>query len=100
MDFALPPIEQVLPHRGSMLLLDRVISWDREHVAVVATPSSAGWYAEAGGMPAWIGVELMAQAIAAHVGLLARSMGKAPKNGVLLGARAYRASLARLALSY
>ena len=48
-------------------------------------------------MPSWIGIELMAQAIAAHVGLVARSRGKPPKAGVLLGTRQYRASQPRFA---
>jgi predicted hotdog family 3-hydroxylacyl-ACP dehydratase len=42
-------------------------------------------------MPAWIGVELMAQAIAAHVGLLAIRAGGHALPGVLLGSQRYRA---------
>src|SRR5262245_44662857 len=91
-----PPIEEVLPHRGSMLLAERVLDWDAQQVALAARADAAAWYAEARGMPSWIGVELMAQAIAAHVGLLARDRGETPLPGVLLGTRAYRAKLAHL----
>ncbi len=78
-----------------MLLLDRVVGWDFEQVEVAATPGADAWHAENGDMPSWIGVELMAQAIAAHVGLYARSRREAPKKGVFLGARSYRATQAR-----
>jgi len=87
-----PPIEELLPHRYGMLLVDRVIDWDASSATVSAQPSAEGWYAEAGGMPSRIGIELMAQAIAAHVSIVAWSKGEPPKKGVLLGARAYRAT--------
>jgi predicted hotdog family 3-hydroxylacyl-ACP dehydratase len=74
-----------------MLLVERVVAWDAQHAVVAATPQADAWYAEDGAMPSWIGIELMAQAIAAHVGLVARSHGKPPKAGVLLGTRQYRA---------
>jgi predicted hotdog family 3-hydroxylacyl-ACP dehydratase len=91
---SLPPIEEVLPHRGIMLLVERVVSWDGEHAAVAATSRPAAWYTEDGAMPSWIGIELMAQAIAAHVGLIARSQGRPPQRGVLLGTRQFRSSRA------
>jgi predicted hotdog family 3-hydroxylacyl-ACP dehydratase len=75
-----------------MLLVERVVAWDAQHAVVAATPRADAWYSEDGAMPSWIGIELMAQAIAAHVGLVARSHGKPPKAGVLLGTRQYRAS--------
>ena len=87
-----PPIEELLPHRYGMLLVERVVAWDTASATVSATPSAEGWYAEAGGMPSRIGIELMAQAIAAHVSIVAWSKGEPPKKGVLLGARAYRAT--------
>jgi len=95
---AFPPIEELLPHRGAMLLLDSVLSGDERSVIARATVPAAAWYLdEQGGMPAWIGIELMAQAIAAHAALQGRLKGKPPKRGVLLGCRAYRASMSRAA---
>ena len=87
-----PPIEELLPHRHGMLLVERVTEWDASSATVSASPSADGWYAEDGGMPSRIGIELMAQAIAAHVSVVAWSKGEPPKKGVLLGARAYRAT--------
>ena len=86
-----PPIEELLPHRGAMLFIDSVVSGDENSIVVAATVPEAAWYLdEQGGMPAWIGIELMAQAIAAHTGLQGRL------RGVLLGTRAYHSRVASL----
>jgi predicted hotdog family 3-hydroxylacyl-ACP dehydratase len=91
-DSGIPPIEDLLAHRGSMLLLDRVTDFDAASAGAEYCPRRDAWYAdENGAMPAWIGIELMAQTIAAHVGLLKRAAGMPSKQGVLLGTRRYRA---------
>jgi predicted hotdog family 3-hydroxylacyl-ACP dehydratase len=93
-----PPIEQLLPHRGTMRLVDAATEFTPEAVVVRATVDPGAWYAEADGtMPAWIGLELMAQAIAVHVNLCARAAGEPPRPGVLLGARRYEAQVDRIA---
>jgi predicted hotdog family 3-hydroxylacyl-ACP dehydratase len=90
--FPISPIEAILPHRGTMLLLARVETWDEESLTAEARVDATAWYADANGnMPAWIGIELMAQAIAAHVGLLAMRAGQPARPGVLLGSRKYEA---------
>jgi len=89
-----PPIEEILPHRHGMLLVERLVSWDERQATVSAVPSASAWYAEPAGMPSRIGVELMAQAIATHVGVVAWSKGEPPKRGVLLGTRSFRSTLA------
>jgi predicted hotdog family 3-hydroxylacyl-ACP dehydratase len=89
----LPPIEDLIPHRGTMLMLDRAISFDREAATSEYVPLGNAWYADAqGNMPAWIGIELMAQTIAVHVSLLKRSEGKLPAPGALVGTRRYTAT--------
>lgn len=88
----LPPIEDILPHRGTMLLLDRVLAFDAESASTEYTPRRDTWYADANGdMPAWIGIELMAQTSAAQIGLQQHSAGAPPRQGVLLGTRHYAA---------
>ncbi|MHA6832514.1 hotdog family protein [Ralstonia pseudosolanacearum] len=92
MDTTPPRIEDVLPHRGSMLLLAHVDTWDDETLRACAHVDPTAWYADAdGAMPAWFGIELMAQAIAAHVGLLSMRDGHPARPGVLLGSRKYEA---------
>ena len=93
-----PPVMDLLPHRAPMLLLERVLAADDEAIEVEFTVPAAGWFLDDdGGMPAWLGVELMAQAIAAHVGFEASARGRPPRPGVLLGTRVFRAGSARLA---
>lgn len=88
------PIEAILPHRGTMLLIDAVSACTDEALTALATVRGDAWYATAdGAMPAWIGIELMAQAIAAHVSLLAMRAGGKARPGVLLGARSYQAHM-------
>ena len=85
-----PPIEEILPHRDPMLLLDCVLSFDAQTASAQYAPRRAAWYADANGdMPAWIGVELMAQTVAVHNSLLRRSQGLLPKQGALLGTRRF-----------
>ncbi len=85
-----PPVSTLLPHRGEMLLIDRVLDSAGSRTAVEAPLSAAAWYVDAlGQVPAWIGVELMAQAIGAHASLVALAAGAPPRRGVLLGTRAY-----------
>ena len=51
-----------------------------------------GLFVGSDGVPAWVGIEYMAQAIAAWAGCRARSAGNAPAIGVLLGTRRFTSS--------
>lgn len=86
---AMPDIEQVIPHRGAMLLVDRLAHWDEETVAVELTvPDDSPFHVD-GGVPAYVGVEYMAQAVACWAGCQARGRGEPPPIGFLLGTRRY-----------
>ncbi|MET3821024.1 putative hotdog family 3-hydroxylacyl-ACP dehydratase [Burkholderia sp. PvR073] len=91
-DIPVGDVRDVLPHRGTMLLLDAIERCSETGIEVSALARRDAWYVDGNGaMPAWIGIELMAQAIAAHVGLLAAHAGGRAKPGVLLGANRYLA---------
>ncbi len=91
------PIADLLPQQGIMRMLDGVETWDPQSIVATAGCDRSAWYAEGdGSMPSWIGVELMAQAIAAHVNLLSRRPGSPVRRGVLIGTRSYRADPSRL----
>ncbi|ALP63649.1 MULTISPECIES: hotdog family protein [Paraburkholderia] len=95
---AFPPIDTILPHRGTMLLVDGVSACGDEALTAYATVRGDAWYAdEDGAMPAWIGIELMAQGVAAHVALLAMRAGGRARPGVLLGTRSYQAHVSAFA---
>jgi predicted hotdog family 3-hydroxylacyl-ACP dehydratase len=90
-----PEIRELVPHSGAMLLLDRVLSADAENLcAEVAIHADSVFYdAGSAGVGSWVGIEYMAQAIAAHAGYLARLAGAPVRIGFLLGARRYEAQL-------
>ena len=90
---SLPDIRTLLPHSGQMVLLDRVLSVDDDTLCAEVCLGPASMLAGEHGVGAWVGIEYMAQAIAAHAGWLGRQRGEPVKAGVLLGARKYTASL-------
>ena len=90
-----PHVTELVPHSGAMSLLDKVVSGDAENLcAEVRIHAGSVFYdAQAGGVGSWVGIEYMAQAIAAHAGYLARQAGEPVKIGFLLGARRYDAQV-------
>jgi predicted hotdog family 3-hydroxylacyl-ACP dehydratase len=85
----MPDIHALLPHSGAMVLLDRVLSADEENLCAEVTIRAASMFCGADGVGGWVGIEYMAQAIAAHAGYAARMRGEAVKIGFLLGSRRY-----------
>jgi predicted hotdog family 3-hydroxylacyl-ACP dehydratase len=85
------PIAELLPHAGGMILLDAVLEADTERIACRRAVRAGDSFVDADGrLPAWAGVELMAQAVAAWAGWQGRREGRPPKLGFLLGTRHYR----------
>ena len=82
-------IESVVPHRGRMLLVDRLLAHDDDSVAVGASIGSGHLFAGPLGVPPWVGIEYMAQAIAAWAGCRALARGEPIRPGFLLGTRRY-----------
>jgi predicted hotdog family 3-hydroxylacyl-ACP dehydratase len=63
------PIGELLPHAGAMILLDGIEQLERERIVCTKLVRGDELFAEADGqLPAWLGVELMAQTIAAWAG--------------------------------
>jgi len=83
----------IVPHRGKMLLLDRVESWDAAKGVLVASftvrEDCIFFDRSMEGLPSWVSVELMAQASAACAGAhdLEAASDKPPRPGLLLGSR-------------
>ena len=88
---AFPPSVEVVPHRPPMLLLDRVLAYDGERVVCELTLEPSSPFAQegenGGEVPAIVGIEYMAQTIAAGAGLSARGKGQPARIGFLLGCR-------------
>lgn len=93
------PIADLVPHAGDMILLDRVVRFDAESIEVFAQVRAHPIYSDVdGSLPAWVGVELMAQAVAAYAGCRARQDGKPVEMGFLLGTRKYECDVERFPL--
>jgi len=88
-------IEQVIPHRGQMRLIDRLLAWDEHSVVAELRVPADAIFGDAHGVPAWVGVEYMAQTVAAWAGCRARGRGAEPSIGFLLGTRRYQADTDR-----
>jgi predicted hotdog family 3-hydroxylacyl-ACP dehydratase len=82
-----PPIQELLPHRGRMLLLDGVVAAGPSFVTCRVVIRSDSSFAEAGRVPGLVALEYMAQAVAAYAGLKARGLGQPVRIGYLLGSR-------------
>ncbi|MEE4096666.1 hotdog family protein [Pseudomonas viridiflava] len=89
------PLAELIPHAGDMILIDQVLAFDEEQIQTCLTVRVGGLFNEAdGSLPAWVGVELMAQSVAAFAGCQARSKGDAVKLGFLLGSRKFECNVA------
>ncbi|MFH4351496.1 3-hydroxylacyl-ACP dehydratase, partial [Acinetobacter baumannii] len=73
-----------------MILIDQVLSFDQEQIQTRLTVRADGLFNQPdGSLPAWLGIELMAQSVAAYAGCQARTKGEAVKLGFLLGSRKF-----------
>ena len=86
-------LADLVPHRGRMMLLDGVESYDAARGVLRAwfevRADNVFFDASLDGLPSWTAIELMAQAAAACAGAhdLAESPGASPRPGLLLGSR-------------
>ncbi|GAA4089525.1 hypothetical protein [Zhongshania borealis] len=82
-------IEQFIPHDGDMSLLDEIIAERDNGICAAVTIGEHSLFADQKGVPSWVGIEYMGQAIAAYAGLKARKKGEAVKIGFLVSCRRY-----------
>ncbi|ABE60106.1 MULTISPECIES: ApeP family dehydratase [Chromohalobacter] len=91
-------IEPLVPHRGAMCLLDTLLHYDADGARAEVVPDATDLFMEAGVIPAWVGLEWLAQAVAAWAGMGARLTGAPPPPGFLIASRRYRARVDAFAL--
>jgi predicted hotdog family 3-hydroxylacyl-ACP dehydratase len=80
-------IEDLLPHAEPMILIDRLGAVNQDQFEAFADINSASMFATKDGVPAYVGLEYMAQSIAAYAGWKALKNGGHVKEGFLLGSR-------------
>jgi len=84
-----PRIAELVPHAGSMCLLERVVGWDDAGVTLATTThrDPANPLARDGRLHAVHLCEYGAQAMAVHGGLTARARGEHARPGLLVSLR-------------
>jgi predicted hotdog family 3-hydroxylacyl-ACP dehydratase len=80
-----PPLEQLLPHRPPMILIDRMIHATDTGGMCEVTIGPQTLFLELAGVPAFVGIEYMAQAVAAYGGYKSYLASQPVVVGFLLG---------------
>jgi predicted hotdog family 3-hydroxylacyl-ACP dehydratase len=93
-DFNNIDVAELIPHSGKMVLLDRIIECDDNSLSAELVVRDDGLLGNDKTVPAWVGIEYMAQAVAAYAGVMARRAGEPVKLGFLLGTRRYNSNVA------
>ncbi|WP_448549452.1 ApeP family dehydratase [Thalassotalea fusca] len=85
-------LEQLISHREPMVLISGLQAYDSEqaHGWVDISADSPFYNQELGGVPSYIGIEYMAQTIAAFAGANALDNNQEVKIGFLLGSRKFQ----------
>ena len=88
-------LEDLIPHRDAMVLIDEVVSCDLEAATLTAAFTAKPQWQEN-----WAAIEFMAQTAAALAGVSDRAAGwtGAPKPGYLLGTRKLELGIDRFAV--
>jgi predicted hotdog family 3-hydroxylacyl-ACP dehydratase len=91
-------IAGLIPHSGRMILLDRIIDVDEDTLSAELLVRADGLLGDGKTVPAWAGIEYMAQAIAAYAGIQSKLAGEPIKLGFLLGTRRYTSNIGSFAV--
>ena len=92
-------IAEVVPHSGRMVLVDELLDYGDDFVVCAVNIRADSTLSDGvSGVPAWVGLEYMAQTIGAFTGLDDLRNGRKPQIGLLLGCRSYQAQVSTFAL--
>lgn len=91
------PIAELLPHAQPMLLLDRVVSSSIERFECEVELTEQSEFCEDGFIGSWVGLEYMAQTVAALASTRDLLHRRKVRMGLLLGTRSYVALVPRFA---
>lgn len=87
------PIADLIPHSRTMVLLQKLENYGDNYLQASLRISPQSLFLNSRQhVPAWVGIEYMAQAIAAYAGVKARKARAPIKVGLLIGTRKYLAT--------
>ncbi|GAC13139.1 ApeP family dehydratase [Aliiglaciecola lipolytica] len=85
-------LSEFVPHSGKMCLLDEIVDFGDGWLKAKVHIKPDSMFVEKQGVSAIIGIEYLAQAVAAYAGSKERKSGLKPKLGFLLGCRKYQST--------
>ncbi len=90
-DYKHTAVEELIPHSPPMVLIDKILYFDQTNLeAEISIDQKCKFFDDTiQGVPTWVGMEYMAQAIAAIAGINAKKKNEPVKLGFLLGTRRY-----------
>jgi predicted hotdog family 3-hydroxylacyl-ACP dehydratase len=81
-------VGELIPHARRMLLLSSVVAHDPDWTTCAVDVDRSELFRDAEGcVPAWVGLEYLAQCIAVYGALVARAKGNVPRFGFFIGGR-------------
>jgi predicted hotdog family 3-hydroxylacyl-ACP dehydratase len=86
-------IAELIPHSGSMILLDKILEFDEHSLSAELVVRDDTLLGNNKKVPAWVGIEYMAQTIAAYAGIQSKKLGEPINLGFLLGTRRYTSNI-------
>jgi predicted hotdog family 3-hydroxylacyl-ACP dehydratase len=93
------PIDELVPHSGDMSFLDAVVDSSPEFLSAIAQVHDNNPFLIDEAISAWVGVEFMAQGIAAWAGIQAKRSNEPIRAGFLVGTRKFECNRAKIVLS-
>lgn len=82
-------VNELLAHEGCMMLLDKIVRFDGQSMVSEVIVRDNGLFGDDKAVPALVGIEYMAQTIAAHGNMMDKIARRPSYLGFLLGTRAY-----------
>lgn len=83
-------IKDLIPHREPMILLDELVDWgDNFAECLVKHETNNGYWDDDNRIPAYVGIEYMAQTIAVYTGILSTLAEQPIRIAYLLGTRKF-----------
>ena len=86
-------VEQLLPHAEPMVLLDEILDYGGDELTAALTIRDDSHFLQSEGVPSYVGIEYMAQAVAAYGGFEALKEQRPIRVGYLLGTRKFVAKV-------
>jgi predicted hotdog family 3-hydroxylacyl-ACP dehydratase len=90
-------VSELVPHKGKMLLLDRVRDYDLKENSITTEIdiccNNLFYEEELGGVPVWVAFEYMAQSVSALSGICGRAKGEKPKTGFIMSVSGFKADV-------